>query len=457
MEEDLTSTGQLRTEVHVQRGSFRPIYYLGCKNEFADEVSRAILDVDPSGGRLGDLFAGTGSVAAALSSTIEVLTADVQEYSRVLCSAILNPYPIKPADISGLVNRVKKNESALLLKQCFKPLIDYENQCIDQAEHGNADPLVELLESEPVAAWTQENAIDSPLTEVVNAVVSRLKDAQLMNSPNSTVSRMFGGVYFSFSQAVALDSLLSDSNRNQDSADTFVSAVLSTASNIVNTVGKQFAQPIRPRNKSGAIKSGLVKVVRKDRSLDTFAQYESWLHRYADLPKSRGKPIVLRKDYLGAIQEHGSELSVLYADPPYTRDHYSRFYHVLETMCLRDNPVFSKVKKNGKLEISRGLYREERYQSEFCIRSRAPKAFAELFKSASESRLPLVLSYSPHDDGDGTHPRVVSTEQILEVANQYYDRVELVSIQGSSHNNLNRVGLKLKERETAEILVKCFV
>ena len=30
----------------------------------------------------------------------------------------------------------------------------------------------------------------------------------------------------------------------------------------------------------------------------------------------------------------------VYADPPYTRDHYSRFYHVLETLALRDDPRF---------------------------------------------------------------------------------------------------------------------
>lgn len=453
----LTTTGLLRMDVHVKRGSFRPIYYLGCKNEFAEEVSKAILDVDPSGGRLGDIFAGTGAVAAALAGSIEVLTADVQEYSRVLCSAILRPHPFTPTDINKLVARVKKSDIVLQLKWCFQPLIDYETECVNKAGSGSAEALVELLESEPIAAWMPENEIDSLLSEAMSKVALRLSESHLWDSPNSTVSRMFGGVYFSFSQAVELDALLVEANYNLDRADTLVSAALSTASNIVNTVGKQFAQPIRPRNKSGIIKSGLVKVVSKDRSIDTIAQYEDWLRRYANLPKASGQPIVLKQDYLSAVNNYGSQLSVLYADPPYTRDHYSRFYHVLETMCLRDNPDFSKVKKDGKLEISRGLYREDRYQSEFCIRSRAPKAFGELFKVASDCGLPLVLSYSPHDDGDGTHPRVVSTEQILTLANQHYDRVELVSIQGSSHNNFNRAGLKLKERDTAEILVKCYV
>ena len=30
--------------------------------------------------------------------------------------------------------------------------------------------------------------------------------------------------------------------------------------------------------------------------------------------------------------------SVVYADPPYTRDHYSRYYHLLDTLLLYDYP-----------------------------------------------------------------------------------------------------------------------
>jgi adenine-specific DNA methylase len=147
---------------------------------------------------------------------------------------------------------------------------------------------------------------------------------------------------------------------------------------------------------------------------------------------------------------------VLYADPPYTRDHYSRFYHVLETMCLRDDPPISRVTKGGSRAVSRGSYREDRHQSPFCIRSAAPAAFEALFAAARRRDLPLALSYSPHEAGDGTHPRVVSSIQIIEIARSYYERVECMVIDGAAHNKLNRGDLKLKTREHAEILVKCF-
>ena len=70
----------------------------------------------------------------------------------------------------------------------------------------------------------------------------------------------------------------------------------------------------------------------------------------------------------------------MYADPPYTRDHYSRYYHVLETMSLRDNPEVSMtmIRAGGSPRVSRGVYRADRYQSPFCIKSQAAGAFEEL-------------------------------------------------------------------------------
>jgi 16S rRNA G966 N2-methylase RsmD len=405
------------------------------------------------------LFAGTGSVGAALGLAREVATVDVQEYSRVLCAAILSPTALSRAEISDVIVRATRNEIGKQLFWCLQPLIEHERECIDAALVGNFKGLVDLLESPPLAvlAAIKFSGPSTYLNDVAGEAFQRLHAAGLAQSENTTVSRYFGGLYFSFAQAATLDALLNvaatavEQNRN-----TLKAAVLSTTSQLVNTVGKQFAQPIQPRNKSGIVKPSLVKVVQRDRSLDTLGAYQIWLGKYAALPKAIGKPQALRQDHLSAIEQHGSRFSVVYADPPYTRDHYSRFYHVLETMCLRDNPEISRVMKDGTLTPSRGAYRKDRHQSEFCIRSTAPAAFDGLFRAASKQNLPLVLSYSPHEADDGTHPRVVSINQILESANKYYSRVEACAVEGVTHNLLNRSGLKLKTRDHAEVILKCY-
>lgn len=78
--------------------------------------------------------------------------------------------------------------------------------------------------------------------------------------------------------------------------------------------------------------------------------------------------------------------AVVYLDPPYTSAQYSRYYHLLETIVLSDEP-----------EVSfKGLYRPDRYQSPFCSAVRVSKSFAEIFANCAQHGWPIVVSYSSH-------------------------------------------------------------
>lgn len=441
----------------MQNKKFRPIYYLGCKANFTDAIQLALNEVDPSRGHLCELFSGSGVVGAALAGSRPVTEVDIQEYSRVLGAAQLNPLRMKGAQLIETIESIRNSSIFKNLMECLSPLIKYEAEALSTPYGDDPLQLIELLESQPIVAYDQ-NPEPTELSIAMHEVARRLKRDGLWDSPDSTVTRNFGGIYFSYVQSITLDAILKYAeSQPKIGRDTFKAAALSTASQLVNTVGKQFAQPIQPKNKSGTTKRGLVKMAQRDRSMDTLATYSHWLNQYADLPCSFKGSTAIRADYLSALNDKTLKFSAIYADPPYTRDHYSRFYHVLETMCLRDNPEISKVMKNGEILPSRGVYRAERHQSPFCIRSTAPRAFDNLFKSARARDLPMVLSYSPHEAGDGTHPRVVSTSQIMDVARSYYSKVELVTVDGAIHNKLNRNDLNLKTREHAEILIKCFI
>lgn len=446
-------------EASVARGkAFRPIYYLGCKAGCTEAIQQAIGEVDPRNGRVLDLFAGTGVVASSLANSRSVTTVDIQEYSRVLCSAVLRPSELSPDRIASICQRIREVQEQSAW--CFEPLLAFEKEAATAAVKGDLQGLIELLESPPLIAFLNEGQRlpSTGLGRAIEEAVSRLKAKGLTESRDFTVARNFGGVYFSFEQAIFLDATLTVAQEaKEEFQDTLKATALSTASTLVNTVGKQFAQPIQPRTRSGAVKPGLASTVNKDRLLDSIGAYRGWLERYSELPPTGGNHQAVRMDYMDALQIHAPKCSVVYADPPYTRDHYSRFYHVLETMCLRDNPVTSRVVKEGASTLSRGVYREGRHQSPFCIRSAAPRAFEALFHKARQLDLPLVLSYSPHEEGDGTHPRVVSMGQIVQAAERHYRRVETSAVEGVTHNQLNRNGLKLKKRDQAEVIVKCFV
>jgi 16S rRNA G966 N2-methylase RsmD len=405
---------------------------------------------------LCDLFAGSGVVAAAMSLSRPVATVDVQEYSRVLCSAMLRPPGLSAARIDLVVEKIAHSPLLQTITDCVAPLIEYELQCMADANKGEPARLVELLECSPLATHEGRQPKSSALGAVQSDVLARLRAAGLERGEHAVLTRHFGGVYFSYQQALTLDAILTfAASCEEEIRDTLKAAALSTASALVNSVGKQFAQPIRPRNKDGHTKLGLAKVVNRDRSENALETYRNWLVRYGLLPRARYETEVLCDDYHRALVRGGGKWTCIYADPPYTRDHYSRFYHVLETMCLRDDPPISHVMKGGTMAMSRGMYRADRHQSPFCIRSAAPDAFDSLFRAARSHSLPLVLSYSPHESGDGTHPRVVSVSDILKIARVHYSSVELCKVDGATHNQLNRIDLRLKPREHAELLFKC--
>jgi adenine-specific DNA-methyltransferase len=75
--------------------------------------------------------------------------------------------------------------------------------------------------------------------------------------------------------------------------------------------------------------------------------------------------------------------SVIYADPPYTDDQYSRFYHLLETLMLYDYPEVTGMAR----------YRSGRFRTDFSLRGQAVEAFESLVSSAATLGADFVLSY----------------------------------------------------------------
>jgi adenine-specific DNA methylase len=237
--------------------------------------------------------------------------------------------------------------------------------------------------------------------------------------------------------------------------DVFLAAILSTASESVNTVGKQFAQPIRPRGSDGKPKKDLAKRVARDRSDDVFEVFENWIVRYLATSRSERKHEVWRSDYKEALKRLHKSVNVVYADPPYTRDHYSRYYHVLETLCLRDCPPVSTVLVNGRERISRGIYRLGRHQSPFCIKSQADGAFSSLLAGVRGLGVPLVLSYSPFEAESDARPRLMAVNQIQQLAKKFFSSVEIWTADEFAHSKLNRMERNTAVSYGAENLLLC--
>jgi hypothetical protein len=75
------------------------------------------------------------------------------------------------------------------------------------------------------------------------------------SGPETVLTRYYGGVYFSYAHAALLDGLALASRRlGGEERDVALAAVLSTASDLVSSVGSHFAQPVRPKTADGRLK-----------------------------------------------------------------------------------------------------------------------------------------------------------------------------------------------------------
>jgi adenine-specific DNA-methyltransferase len=435
---------------------FRPIHYLGSKLRLIDEIKSSVDEVDPSNGPVCDLFAGSGTVAAALSGARAVTAVDVQEYSRVLCSALLT----QQEDSRSTLEIALKAASSELYQRLYSAvcsLIEYEVASINHALAGQPDSLCELIEHGSILGFQSGNfatsKISRPLKRVMREVTKALQSEALDKSVTSLTTRYYGGVYFSYAQAVHLDAILALSDEQpKANRDGVIAIALSAASDVVNTVGKHFAQPVRLRKKDGSLRASLIEKVNRDRNRSVSEAADYWVDRYATFHRSQLDHRAFRADYLDFLKSNETNFNAIYADPPYTRDHYSRYYHILETMARRDVPSISPSNLDS-LELSRGLYRSDRHQSPFSIKSQAPGAFQRLFEECRRLNVPLVMSYSPY--AAGSHPRLLTIEHIGRLAKQSFRSVDIRSVGTFAHSKLNSSDRLLTAAEEAEVLLLC--
>jgi len=438
--------------------SLRPIHYLGNKLRMLDAIEAALDQVDPDRGLTCDLFSGSGVVSSHLVGNRRVVAVDIQEYSRILSEALINPVRVPEEIVSRVKAPPQTNELGEKLMWAVSPLISAEEEYIQEAAYGNLWPLYDLLEAGSVirAKIDGTHALPESCQSLFSEAMDRLSQVDLLDSPDATATRYYGGLYFGFRQSINLDLLLSRAN-SMDSKhrNVLTASVLSTASEVAATVGNQFAQPLRPRKNDGTPKPNVWKRVAEARSSDVFETFDHWLERYCGRTGTTVGGCAVKKDYRKFLKSFNSSVSAFYVDPPYTRDHYSRYYHVLETLCLRDNPAITKSNLNGGKFVSRGLYRKGRHQSPFCIKSRAPRAFKELFSLLRSFDAPAVVSYSPGSRQGSSRPRVMEIQEVVSIAEQQYSSIDQTALSSFSHSKLTSKEQLLDTPEESEILLIC--
>jgi len=333
------------------------ISYMGTKHDLANRVAQVIANCRP--GRLLDAFAGMGAVAEAQAGKRQVWTNDVQHFAY-LASRCRFTDPNGPLPVDQM-------------RKFAKPIYR-ENMA--------------LLREQNQKGWRAATKLPAASTFHEFARLFSVISDEAISHQNAygCFIGTYANSYFSLPQCAEIDSLRCaiDTLRGHgvlrpEEFDWALLALGHAVLRVANTTG-HFAQFLRPSAKN------FRRIARQFRR----SVFEQWLVSLGSLHPSgtakwRKANLASRSDCDSLIRTVGksSDVGVVYCDPPYTADQYSRFYHIWETLVLYDYPTVT----------GQGLYRPGRFTTDFSLRSKVEVAFGTLIAEIASTGADLVLSY----------------------------------------------------------------
>jgi adenine-specific DNA-methyltransferase len=362
----------------------RSMKYMGSKRWMLGNGLGLLLDSEaPKAGRFFDLFSGSSAVAAFVATRhrLRVQASDLQAFSRVLSASILERTTALPAE-EIWSNWFASASNALLGSERPPEVRSFSERSIGRARK-----------------WCEQQT-DWPIT------------------------RAYGGHYFSPVQAVWLDALRSTMPRDKVRKAAALAALVDASSHCAAAPGHT-AQPFQP---TPTASRHLEEAWRRDVSSRVFSALITICKQHA-LRKGRAT-IADANQVAKTLQEN----DLVFIDPPYSGVHYSRFYHVLETVATGVDSEVSGVGRYPPVNL--------RPQSDYSVKSKSRIAIDSLFKEISERGASAIVTFPEHDCSNG-----LSGERVLSAAKQYF-RVEkkYVSSKLSSLGGTSGVSGKGKER-----------
>ena len=432
---------------------YKPVQYLGAKTRTLDTIVSECRRLHKKESYVVDLFSGSSLVSQALYlNKMPVISNDVMKF----CS-----------DMSAcLLNVEKTNESLSLLKEAikgvsryqidsdfiepFKDYIDIEERLI-RAEDLNG--LKDLYSHLPVIS---NEAIEP--SEQVKYIREHLGKEAFNSVP--LITNYYSGSYFGIKQSIRLDALRCYIEQNYIVNHDYwvytalLTALYSTLSTIVHSAGKHFAQPIGitvfDKNKITNIR------LFENRSYDVDALFIGFLKEiFAKTGNLKTlQPCVSTcnnvQDECFANLLEDKNISVIYADPPYTAQQYSRFYHIPEVVRYYKYPQLQQHRGH----ITQGLYPDGKFKSDFCSKTKAKEAFRTVFNLVKKTQCSFVLSYSESKKDATGNERMVTRNDILSIAEEFIPNYKSKQLRFDfDYKQLNSSAKVVHDKEDKEFLI----
>jgi len=329
--------------------------YMGSKKYLLKNgLGELIIEQAQRSERFFDPFCGSAAVSwfAATNISNEVIAGDLQSYSMYLANSVL----LRTSPLS------------------------------------DKGPLYEWID------FAHNQHIRNPIQIKAESQYDYVKQSRTYcNKKRKVISKSYGGYYFSPNQAQIFDYLLDTIPSKEPYKSIAKGALISAAAKCAASPGHT-AQPFQPTKTA-------IKFIMEAWAREPFIYVEKFISELSNLySKTQGKAYVINAYDLMSKAREGD---LIFIDPPYSGVHYSRFYHVLETIA---RGYCSNVSGRGRYPIP-----EERPVSEFSRKSESIKAFVSLLQKISKKKASAIVTFPSGICSNG-----LSGEMVKEIAKRYF-------------------------------------
>jgi adenine-specific DNA-methyltransferase len=338
--------------------------YMGSKRTMlSNGLGETLLREIASSRRFADLFLGSSAVAWHVAEKFRrsVIGADLQKFAVILAEAVIaRDKPIASKDIWERWSAEARK--VVLGSQSYD-----EAKVFDRVKWGAARRR--------------------------NVEAGR----DICRHQREPVMRAYGAHYFSPMQALVLDSLRTTLPQEPIHQKVALAALICAASQCAASPGHT-AQPFQPTK-------GAARFLFEAWRRDVWEHTRSALERICPKHARRAGTATVQ-DAESLAKDFGPE-DLAFVDPPYSGVHYSRFYHVLETIARGDCEEVSGV----------GRYPppSERPKSDFSVSTKSKLALERLLSILAERGVRTIVTFPQEKTSNGLSGSIVE-----DVANEYF-------------------------------------
>ncbi len=386
--------------------------YMGHKGKMLPVLGDILLHYADGAGKIADPFCGSATVSWFLAENTdkEIVAGDIQSFAVARAKAV--------------VERTESFDPDRMIESWFARATSLVGQIASHFPNNLRSIEPNLTDPKQIKQVVTQSR--NFCRDVLPAVFDDLGGAW-------PISKAYGGYYYSPVQSLVFDALRqclpSDTNKRKVALAALVEAVSRAAAAPGHT-----AQPFQPTASSA--KYIIEAWTRNSWSLVKNAVEE--ISTRTALVKGKGSVGDFRKTIA-----HLNEGDLVFADPPYSGVHYSRFYHALET-----------VTRGIEFEPEgRGRYPsiDKRPSSEFSKKTTAKQAAKQLLDACLTKRATLILTFPTVGASNG-----LGSNDFVEYGRTLFSDVHVEEVE----SDFSTLGGNKKHREARQACnesIICFV